>query len=274
MASLLDMLNRGGPGVPERASPLTAAVQQASAVQQTPLMRPTANRRSGPGLLDTIWGVAAGYSPGATRQMNEQREVAADRMRLQQAQQQELATIARSQGPQAYAAFLTNPQEFGKAAASHGEAYTLNRGATRYGPHGEVIAAPKVIEQFGDRFGIIDPLNPEAGATYTAPRGMTAAEELDSQKLAENQRQFGISSQIQQQNADTSRLGAVGNLEVAQGGLDIRQQELARTDAERGAAKTNQANAVVQTAENMGSALGSARRFLSAAGALNQYNPL
>jgi len=39
-------------------------------------------------------------------------------------------------------------------------------------------AAP-VIERFDDRYGIIDPLNPQAGATYTEPRGPTFAEGTD-----------------------------------------------------------------------------------------------
>ena len=69
-------------------------------------------------------------------------------------------------------------------AESYGMRYrpitTAEGSITAYGPGSADarIAAP-VIERFDDRYGVIDPLNPQAGVQYTAPRGMTAAESTD-----------------------------------------------------------------------------------------------
>lgn len=269
MASLLDMLNRGGPGVPQRTSPLTAAVQQANAVQQTPLMRPSANRRSGPGLLDTIWGVAAGYSPNATRQAFDAKEQeAATRDLAMQQQQMALGTIT---DPRERAAFLANPEEWGKAQAGRFGVHNLARGAQLVGGGGDTIANNPYQFQSGDEIIEVGNGDPRAVYTRTAP---SIAEALDQEKLRIGADQFRVTSDIARQNADTSREVGLGNLAVAQGGLGLRQAEIGRTQAQQDEAKANQAAGVTQTAQNMGQALASARRFTGSAGVVNAYNPL
>lgn len=93
MASLLEMLSGGNFGQPQYKSPLTAAVGQAQNVLRQPAPAPfqaAPAQRRGPGLLDTLWGVAAGYSPTSTRNAFEDRQLA-----LQAAQLERDQTIAR-----------------------------------------------------------------------------------------------------------------------------------------------------------------------------------
>lgn len=278
MATLFEMLQQKQAPSPQYGGNalLADTADAARAMPQQPLMRPTAERQRsrGPGLLDTIWGVAAGYSPNATRQMYDQQQVQAEAARRQADLMRETEGFARSQGPQALAAFATNHQKYGEAQASNLGSYTLNRGGVRYGPNGEVIAAPKIIEKFDDRYGVIDPLNPEAGAQFTNAREPTEAELLDRDKLALGAKQFGVTSGIAQQNADTTREVGLGNLGVARDGLSIRQDEAARKAAEIEKASGKQSGANQQTAAAMTTALESARRFVGASGVISRYNPL
>jgi hypothetical protein len=56
---------------------------------------------------------------------------------------------------------------------------TASGSITSYGPgEGARRVAAPVVERFDDRFGSFDPLNPQAGAQYTAPRGPTESERI------------------------------------------------------------------------------------------------
>jgi len=98
----------------------------------------------------------------------------------QQAMMSQLPDAIRNDPVAAWAA-VNDPAAL---AESYGMRYrpttTAAGSITAYGPgSGDMRVAAPVIERFDDRYGVIDPLNPQAGVQYTAPRGMTAAESTD-----------------------------------------------------------------------------------------------
>lgn len=126
-----------------------------------------------------------------------------------------MRSAAQRMGPEAVIAFETNPEAFGESLGMQFRPVTTAEGSiTTFGPGAgsRQVAAP-IVERFDDRYGIVDPLRPQAGVTYTDPRGPTRAETtaearlgLDAQKLA----------------ADNAI--AEGNLGVAQGRLALDEQ--------------------------------------------------
>lgn len=137
MASLLDMLNGGNFGQPKYNSPLTSAVGQAQQVLSQPAPQQQAPaRRRGPGLLDTLWGVAAGYAPNATRQMSEDREIARETARLERERVQ-----AQRAGLNAFAGqFSGQPAgpAVGGAPSVSGAPQSAGAGASTFSPQSYV----------------------------------------------------------------------------------------------------------------------------------------
>lgn len=132
-----------------------------------------------------------------TQGLDEERarlQAEADRPQMM-ARQAQLRQAAEAMGPAAMIAFETNPEAFGESLGMQYRPVTTAEGSiTSYGPGAAAprVAAP-VIDRFDDRYGVMDPLNPQAGAQYTAPRGPTFGE-------------------------DTARINATNPVNVAPGG--------------------------------------------------------
>lgn len=269
MAGLYDQL-WGQPQEAPRQSMFAGAQQAVNAI---PVSQP-APRQSRPGLLDYVWGVAAGYNPNDISRMHQARGQSEQAAAAERARLAEVESYARGQGPAALAAFATNPEEYGKAVSSGLESYTLNSGGTRFGPNGQPIAAPLRIERFDDRFGVIDPLNPTAGAAYTAPRGPSQSEMLTAANQALEQAQFDRRLGLDERRLAADTAISQSELGIKQADLGLRQTE-AQREVERAAQATEgQLSQQVQTAASMEQALTRGREYISAAGAWTNLNPL
>lgn len=85
-------------------------------------------------------------------------------------------SAAAAMGPAALIAYDNNPEAFAESLGMQYRPVTTAAGSiTSFGANGPRIGAP-VVEKFDDRYGIVDPLNPQAGVTYTDPRGATRGE--------------------------------------------------------------------------------------------------
>ena len=136
---------------------------------------PERERRSGPGAMDYVWGLLAGYSPNDVRrtvQGYEDERLAADTRRAEMGR---LGEVARGMGAEAEIAFALNPQAFGEAIASGFESATLDPGDIRIGAGGRPIASAPRIETMGDRFGAVDPIT--LATTFTDARPPSFAEQ-------------------------------------------------------------------------------------------------
>lgn len=269
MSSIFDTLYNQQPPQP-RASMFDAANQAISAIPQG---RPAAPAAKKPGLLDYIWGVAAGYNPNDVGRMFDAREQAAQTAAAQRARQAEVEAYARQQGPASLAAFSTNPEEYGKAVSSGLESYTLNNGAVRYGPGNQAVAAPLRIEKFDDRFGFINPLNPAAGAQYSDPRSQTQSEMLTAAEQAIKQAQFDRTQGLAERQFDVNSGIAQAELGIKQADLGMRQTEAQRAEEQRRTAEAGKATAQMQTADSMEQALTRGREFINSAGAWTGLMP-
>lgn len=225
-----------------------------------------------PGLLDYVWGVAAGYNPNDIRRGFESRDQAAAARQAEAARMAEVEQFARSQGPAALAAFTTNPNEYGKATSSGLESYTLASGAGRYGPGGVRQAYAPRVEQTGDVFGIVDPeaANP---VSYTAPRPMTIAEGLKQQEQQRQAQQFERTQGLAERQFETNTGIAEAELGIKQADLGTRQTEAQIKAADRAKAEAGQASAQVQTANAMEQALTRSREFINTAGVWTGLQP-
>lgn len=210
MPSLIDMLNRQqGPQQSYGSPALAQATQAAANVPQTPLMRPNSQRGRGPGLLDTIWGVAAGYSPGATRQMHEQRDL------QMQAAENELAASGRTLADrQAILAQITDPREraiamanigkWGENAAQRYGVTNLSRGGVLASGTGEILAANPYTHQSGDEIVGVGP----EGANRIYTREAASIEEQIKKDRNRIDEQLGVDrNMIAREGLDVTRRG-------------------------------------------------------------------
>jgi hypothetical protein len=120
----------------------------------------------------------------------ERARLEAEALRPQARQRMEAnRAAAAAMGPAALIAFDANPESFGESLGMQYRPVTTAEGSiTSYGPgEGARRVAAPVVERFDDRFGSFDPLNPQAGARYTAARGPTQSE-LTAEKVAETGR--------------------------------------------------------------------------------------
>lgn len=162
-----------------------AARQQAAmpspAVQAAPGGAVTGQAMQGPAkrervsALSVLGRVLAPATFGAIDSERTRLQAEADRPQML-ARSQENEAIARALGPEALLALRTNSEELGKSLAGWQSDMPLAEGTIR-NRAGRNIAGSPVVERFDDRFGVIDPTNPGAGVSYTAPRGMTAQEQ-------------------------------------------------------------------------------------------------
>lgn len=148
-----------------------------------PVAPPQRQRVSGLRVLDRVLGGAT-----VTEGLDAERaRLEAEAMRPQaQARMAQMRGMAERMGPAAMIAFETNPEAFGESLGMQYRPRTLAPGSVeRLG--GETVGAAPVVERFDDRFGSFDPLRPQAGAQYTAPRGPTQSE-LTAEKVADTGR--------------------------------------------------------------------------------------
>ena len=109
----------------------------------------------------------------------------------QQAMMSQLPDAIRSDPVAAWAA----TQAPAEVAESYGMRYrpttTAAGSITSYGPgqNDPRVSAP-VIERFDDRYGVMDPLNPDKGVQYTDQRGPTRSEDTARFNAEEGARQF------------------------------------------------------------------------------------
>lgn len=225
-----------------------------------------------PGLLDYVWGVAAGYNPNDIRRGFDAREQQAAARQAEAARLAEVESFARSQGPAALAAFATNKGEYGKAISTGLESYTLASGAGRYGPGGVRQAYAPRVEQTGDVFGIVDPAAAEP-VRYTAPRPMTIAEGLKQQEQQRQAQQFERTQGLSERQFETNTDIAQAELGIKQADLGVRQAEAGQKAADRAKAEAGQASAQAQTANAMTQALTRSREFIGNAGVWTGLQP-
>lgn len=178
---VMSLIQSGGPRVPQAPA------------------APRRERVSGWRVFDRVLGgqtVSEGLDAERAR-------MEAEAMRPQaQARMAQMRGMAESMGPAAMIAFETNPEAFGESLGMQYRPVTTAEGSiTSYGPGDGArrVAAP-VIERFDDRFGMFDPLNPQGGAQYSAPRGNTESERIAATV------------------AETGRINATNPMNVAPGG--------------------------------------------------------
>lgn len=97
-------------------------------------------------------------------------------------QSRRMADLTRGRPIEEQLAVELNPERAGQSYATQFEDMPLAAGTVRTRGDRPVVAAPR-IERFDDRFGSIDPMNPQAGATFSTPRGMTQAEITDRNRV-------------------------------------------------------------------------------------------
>lgn len=282
MATLLDEIittpatkKRGGMGAKPKSIVEVAEVS-APAQQQAPLMRPRANRRSDPSLLDTIWGVAAGYSPSATRRRIEADEMALDKSAL------ELGAAERTAGereqilsmitdPRQRMIAMANMPKFGEAMASGLESYTLAPGAVRGGPNGSVVAQNAQKFLMGDQIvtqgedGEWRPVHTrtDPSISESIQRDRLAHDaQIEQLKLAQGDRR--IVADERKTDADVRRIEADVSADESK-----RIREQAERDAAIAGANQSDQNAI----RSIETALSGIDRHIGAAGVWTQYQP-
>ena len=148
-----------------------------------------------------------------------------DRRREQQAAEQEAARMEQMRSvaaelfpdnPRAQLLFALDPKAFGGALAEGLKPQTRESGKVYIDPLTGEREGMARIDQFGDRYGFVDPETLESG--FGAPRGPTYAEETGRRG----------------QEA-TAAIG-MGNLGVARGNLGLREREFNRGPASGGGA--------------------------------------
>lgn len=149
------------------------------------------------------------------------RAAEANAPRLAQEREQILSAI---QDPRERALFLQDPSAWAENVGYQFRPRTLAPGSVeRLG--GQTVGAAPVIERFDDRFGVMDPLNPQAGATYTQPRGMTEAERT-TRYSAKSQANLGQGRLQQEQQQFEQRLQLDRETMEANRGASAREREI------------------------------------------------
>jgi len=95
---------------------------------------------------------------------------------------QRQATLATITDPTERALFLQAPDVWAENAGYRLRPRTLAPGSVER-VNGATVGSAPVVEKFDDRFGVYDPSNPTAGATYTDQRGATRAEDTANARL-------------------------------------------------------------------------------------------
>ena len=170
-SALSDAAPAGMPAVPMPMADVAPMRQQAPAPAPMPQAAP-AQPQMPPQLAAYVRQLAQTDLPGA--------QAVYGNWQQQQAMMSQLPDAIRNDPVAAWAA-VNDPAALAESFGMRYRPITTAEGSiTAYGPgSGDTRIAAPVIERFDDRYGVLDPLNPQAGVQYTAPRGMTAAESTD-----------------------------------------------------------------------------------------------
>lgn len=227
MATLFEMIQQRQQPMPSygRNALLADTADQVAAMPQQPLMRPTAERQRsrGPSVLDTIWGMAAGYSPNATRQMGEQRDLA---MRAAEAElaasgrnlSDREAVLSQITDPRERAVAMANMGKWGENAAQRYGMTNLSRGGVLASGTGEILAANPFTHETGDE---IVGVGPDGARELYTRRAPSIREQIDKDRV----------------DADIA---------LGQSNLGIKQAELGIAQAEAGAKQAERDRAAVE----------------------------
>lgn len=152
----------------------------ASAAQQAqPQPAPERRRVSGWRVLDRVLGgdtISEGLDAERVRE-----QAIAEAPRLRQERASILSAIT---DPRERALFMQSPERWAENVGYQFRPRTLAPGSVeRVG--GQTVGAAPVTDRFDDRFGVFDPMNPQGGVQYTAPREPTFAEQTDRMKLTQ-----------------------------------------------------------------------------------------
>lgn len=221
MATLFEMLQQRQPEQPTYGGNalLADTVDGVRAMPTQPLMRPTAERQRsrGPGLLDTIWGVAAGYSPNATRQMFDRNDLAmrtaeselAESGRLRDERQSVLDSIS---DPRERAIAAANMPKWGEFAAEGAlRPQNLARGAVLV-RNNNIVAANPFTHQTGDEIVGVTP----EGANRIYTRDAASIEEQIKQEGNVIKRdELAVDADLRREGFDVTRRGQDVQLETA-----------------------------------------------------------
>lgn len=165
-----------------------------------------------------VGSIMQGQAPNRMQELTASREAqrkeAEDRERM--GQLQGMARELFPDNPRAQLAFALDPKAFGGVLTEGLKPQTRESGKVYVDPLTGEREGMARIDQFGDRYGFVDPETLESG--FGAPRGPTYAEETGRRG----------------QEA-TAAIG-MGNLGVAQGNLGMRRREFDRGPASGGGA--------------------------------------
>ena len=195
-------------------APSQMASAAAPAARQ-PFMTPTRRENWAAKAFD-VGAIMRGQEPTRMAALEAQREAQAkeaeDRQRMEQ--MRSVAAELFPDNPRAQLLFTLDPKAFGGVLAEGLKPQTREGGKIYFDPMTGRREGEVRIDQFGDRYGFVNPDTLESG--FGDPRGPTFSEETAR-----------AAQQVQE------RLG-MGNLGVAQGNLDLRRREFERGPAAGG----------------------------------------
>lgn len=241
----------------------------AGAQQAVNALPPGVQRRAErPGLLDYVWGVAAGYNPNDIRRGFDERERQAQAQEAMRAQQAQIASQITD--PTERALFMISPEDWAKNVGQQFAPQVVGAGAA------QAVAGRRTVEQpsFTESGDTILRRTSEGVVPIFTRTDPSISEQTARDRLAIDQGQFNVAQNLRERQFQTGTALSQAELDIKQADLGQRQTEAQRKDQERIRAEEQQANATVQTAGAMSQALTRAREFIGAAGALTKYNPL
>lgn len=233
-------------------------------------------KRRGPSLIDTLFGVAAGYSPGNTSMMYERAMMGNEKARaelnaVEQAARERQNILGQITDPEERSIAAANLGKWGEAKATGLESYTLARGARRGGPGGQIVADNPMQFQTGDEIvqqgdgGVWGPVY-----TRSAP---SISEVLQRDKLNEEIRSGDLNRNLQDRritsDIDISERGA----NVKDRELAMKEEEYRREETQRREAADRQRAQNLTRADTMDNAVSRAKEYVGSAGFWQRYDP-
>lgn len=220
-----------------------------------------------PGLLDYVWGVAAGYNPNDIRRgfdAREQQAAAQEAMRMQQAQ-----IASGITDPTERALFQTSPQDWAKNVGQQFAPQVVGAGAA------QAVAGRRTVEQpsFTESGDTILRRTSEGISPVFTRTTPSIAEQVQQGRLAQDVSQFARTQDLAERKFQTDTGLAQAELGIKQADLGTRLTEAQLKAAERAKAATGQASAQAQTADSMEQALTRAREYIDTGGVWTGLQP-
>lgn len=220
-----------------------------------------------PGLLDYVWGVAAGYNPNDIRRGFESREQQAAAQEAMRAQQAQIASGITD--PTERALFQTSPQDWAKNVGQQFAPQVVGAGAA------QAVAGRRTVEQpsFTESGDTILRRTSEGISPVFTRTTPSIAEQVQQGRLAQDVSQFARTQDLAERKFQTDTGLAEAELGIKQADLGTRMTEAQIKAADRAKAEAGQASAQVQTANAMEQALGRSREFINTAGVWTGLQP-